>query len=102
MVERKKATHLGLSSLGSGDQVLVEDFEDVVADVRELGLDLLAVRLDLLHLALVPLALFLLLDRADDPPRSPTRANHVLVRDGEEVALLDGELETELQVRASR
>jgi hypothetical protein len=32
--------HLALAGLGSGDQVLVQDGEDVLADVAELGLDL--------------------------------------------------------------
>jgi hypothetical protein len=49
--------------LGGGDQVVVEDLEDVVAHVAQLSLDLLAVLLDLGDLGLVPLGLLLLLDR---------------------------------------
>lgn len=38
--------NLGLARLGRGDQVLVKDIEDIVADLSELGLDLLSVLLD--------------------------------------------------------
>ena len=49
-------------------KVLVEDLEDVVADLTELALDLLTVLLDLGDLARVALGLFFLLDGADDAP----------------------------------
>lgn len=72
--------------------MLVEAGQDVLADVGELELDLLAVLLDEADLGLVALGLLLLLDGCDDPPRSTACANDVLVSDGQEVALLDGEL----------
>jgi hypothetical protein len=37
---------LGLARLGFGDEGLVEDIEDILADFLELGLDLLAVFAD--------------------------------------------------------
>ena len=60
--------HLGLSRLGLGDQRLVEDVENVKADLLKLELDLLAVLPDLLNVLLVVLGLLLLLDRGDDSP----------------------------------
>jgi hypothetical protein len=72
--------------------VLVEDLEDVLADLGELGLDLLPVGLDHGDLGLVALRLLLLLDGGDDAPRRTASADDVLVSDREEVALLNGEL----------
>jgi hypothetical protein len=83
---------LGLSGLGGGDQVLVQDGEDVLTDLGELGLDLLPVSLDHRNLGLVALGLLLLLDGGDDSPRSTTSTDDVLVSDGKEVSLLNGEL----------
>lgn len=37
---------LGLARLGRGDEVLVKDFEDVLANLGKLSLDLLSVLLD--------------------------------------------------------
>lgn len=59
---------LALTSLGGWDEVLVEDGENVIADIGELGLDLVSVRLDLLNLSSVALGLLLLLDGGDDSP----------------------------------
>jgi hypothetical protein len=72
--------------------VLLEDVEDVLANLCELGLDLLPVCLDHGHLGFVALGLFLLLNRRNDAPAGTAGADDVLVSDGEEVALLDGEL----------
>ena len=83
---------LALASGGRGDEVLVQDVEDVLADLGELGLDLLAVGLDHRDLGLVALGLLLLLDGGDDAPRGTAGTNDVLVGDREKVALLDGEL----------
>lgn len=84
--------HLGLARLGRGDQVLVEDLEDVVADLGQLVLNLLAVLLDKGDLGRVALRLLFLLDRSDYSPGGTASANDVLVGDGEEVALLDGQV----------
>lgn len=83
---------LGLAGLGGLDEVLVQDLQDVVADLGKLGLDLLAVLLDQGNLALVALGLLLLLDRGDDTPRGTAGTNDVLVGDGQEIPLLNGEL----------
>ena len=71
---------LALPSLGRGNEVLVEDGEDVIADVGELGLDLGPVGLDLLDLGRVALALLLLLNRGDDSPRRTASANDLRAR----------------------
>jgi hypothetical protein len=70
---------LALALLGAGDEMLVENAEDVGADVGELGLDLLAVRLDLLDLGRVSFGLLLLLDRRDNTPRGTASANDIPV-----------------------
>ena len=82
----------GLAALSGWDEVLVENLEDVLTDLSELGLDLLAVLLDKGDLLLVALGLLLLLDRGDDAPRRTAGADDVLVGDRQEIPLLDGEL----------
>jgi hypothetical protein len=83
---------LGFAALGRGDEVLLEDLKDVLADLAELGLDLLTVLLDQADLGLVALALLLLLDGGDDAPGGTTSTDDVLVGDGKQVPLLDGQL----------
>ena len=81
---------LGLAALGRLDKMIVQDFEDILADIRQLLLDLLTILLDKRNVRLVALGLLLLLDRGDDAPRRAARPNHILVRHGEEVTLFDG------------
>ncbi|GER27328.1 ribonuclease HII [Striga asiatica] len=83
---------LGVAAGGRSNEFGVEEPEDAVADVGELRLDLGSVTLDGGHVALVTAALLLLLDGGDDPPGGAAGAYDVLVGDGEEVALLHGEL----------
>ena len=87
---------LGLAGLGLGDERLVEDVEDILADLLELGLDLLAVVADGANVLLGALGLLLLLDRGDDAPRGTSCADNVLVGDGQKVALVNGELTGDL------
>ena len=84
--------YLRLASCGRGDEVLVENVEDILADLGKLTLDLLPVALDHLDLDLVALRLLLLLDGGDDSPGRTARTNDVLIRHRQEIALLDGEL----------
>lgn len=83
---------LGLAALGRGDQVLVENLEDIIADLGQLSLDLLTVLLDEGDLGLVALGLFFLFDGSDDSPGRTTGTDDVLVGDRQEIPLLDGEL----------
>mmetsp|Transcript_16256 Transcript_16256/g.45061 ORF Transcript_16256/g.45061 Transcript_16256/m.45061 type:complete len:234 (+) Transcript_16256:1611-2312(+) len=77
---------LGLLGGGVWNEGLLDDSEDVVADLDELGLDLGLVVLDDLHL----LSISLLLDAGDNAPGGTARSDDVLVGNGEEVALLNG------------
>jgi len=72
--------------------VLIEDRENVFADLGELGLDLLAVLLDQTDLGGVALGLLLLLDRGDDSPRRTAGTDDVFVGDGEQIPLLDSQI----------
>lgn len=84
--------HLALTRGGRGDEVLVKDVKDVLTDLSELSLDLLAVLLDHVDLGLVALRLLLLFDGGDNAPRSTASTDNVLVGDGKQVPLLNGEL----------
>jgi|TARA_R110002003_G_scaffold279_22_gene18181 hypothetical protein len=84
--------NLGLAALSRGDQMPVQALQDVFADLGQLGLNLLAVLLDEADLGLVALGLLLLLDRGDDSPRCTAGTDYILIRDGEEVSLFNGEL----------
>lgn len=59
---------LRLAGSGRGDEVLVQNVEDILADLGELALDLLPVALDHGDLSLIALRLLLLLDGGDDAP----------------------------------
>lgn len=83
---------LGLAARSRGNQVLVQNVQNVIADLSKLGLDLLAVLLDQSDLGLVALRFLLLLDRGNDSPRRTSGSNDVLVGDREKIPLLDGEL----------
>lgn len=74
--------HLGLASLGLGDQGLVKDVQDILADLLQLSLDLLAVITDDGDVLLRALGLLLLLDGGDDAPGGTAGTNNVLVSDG--------------------
>jgi hypothetical protein len=76
---------------GLVDEVLLEEGEDVLADLVELLLDLALVVGHQLGVGRV-LLLLLGLDRADDAERGTAGADNVLVGDREEVALLKGEV----------
>ena len=88
--------NLGLARLGLGDEGLVEDVQDILADLLELGLDLLAVVADGANVLLGALGLLLLLNRGDYAPRRTAGTDDVLVGDGKEVALVNGELTADL------
>ena len=88
--------HLALARLRLRDEAVVKHIEHILADVLKLELDLLAVLADEADVLVRTLRLLLLLDAGDDAPRCTTRADHVLVGDGEEVAFVDGELAADL------
>lgn len=88
--------HLALARLGLGDEALVKDIEDILADILELCLDLLAVLADDADVLLRALGLLFLLDAGDDAPRGTTSADHVLVGHGEQVTLVDRKFAADL------
>ena len=87
---------LGLAGLGLWDEGLIEDIEDILADLLKLGLNLLAVITDGRNVLLGALGLLLLLDGGDDAPGSAAGTNDVLVGNRKEVALIDRELTAKL------
>jgi hypothetical protein len=87
---------LGLARLGLGDERVVEDVEDILADLLELRLDLLAVVADGAEVLLRALGVLLLLDGRNDAPRRASGTDNVLVGDGQQVALVHGELTGDL------
>jgi len=87
---------LGLSRGGVGNEGLVEDVEDILANLLKLAFDLVAVLLDGADVLLGTLGLLLLLDGGDDTPAGAAGSDNVLVGDREQVALVDGELTAEL------
>jgi len=87
---------LGLAGGGAGDEVLVEEAEDVSTDVGELSLDLAAVLADSLAVGIVAALLLLLLNAAHNAPGGTTGTDNVLVGNAEKVALLNGKLGVEL------
>ncbi len=72
--------------------MLVQNLKDVLTDLGKLSLDLLAVLLDEGNLGRVSFRLLLLLNRSDDSPRGTASTNDVLVGNGQEISLLNGEL----------
>jgi hypothetical protein len=72
--------------------VLVQDAQDVLADLGELAFNLLAVFLDEADLGRVALGLLLLLNRGDDSPRRTASANYIFVGDRQEIPLLDAQI----------
>lgn len=87
---------LGLAAGSLRDQVLVENVEDILADLLQLLLDLSAVFADGSDVLVRALGFFLLLNGGDDAPRGPAGADNVLVGDAEKVALVDAELAAQL------
>ena len=87
---------LGFTRFGLGDQRLIEDIKNILADFLEFGLNLLAVIANGTNVLLGSLGFLLLLDGRDDAPRSTSCADHILVCDREEVTFIDSEFTTEL------
>lgn len=87
---------LRLAGLGVGDKAVVEDIEDILADLLELELDLGAVLADGADVLVGALALLLLLNGGDDAPGGTAGTDDVLVGNAEEVALIDAQLTAQL------
>jgi hypothetical protein len=59
---------LGLARFSLGDQGLVKNVQDILADLLELRLDLLAIVADGADMLVCTLGLLFLLNGGDDPP----------------------------------
>jgi hypothetical protein len=83
--------NLGFARLSLGDEELVEDVQDILANILQFGLDLLAIFADDRNMLIGAFRFLFLFDGGNNPPRSTPSANHVLVCHGEQVALINGE-----------
>ena len=88
---------LGLASLSLGDERLVQNIENILANTLQLVFDLLAVVTDDGDVLLGALGFLLLLDGGDDTPGSTAGTNDVLVSNGEKVTLIDGKFASNLK-----
>ncbi len=88
--------NLRLSRLGLGNQRLVQNIEHILADLLELRLDLLTVVTDGCNMLIGALGLFLLLDGGDYAPRSTASTDNVLVCNGQQISLVNGEFSAQL------
>mmetsp|Transcript_41654 Transcript_41654/g.124516 ORF Transcript_41654/g.124516 Transcript_41654/m.124516 type:complete len:228 (-) Transcript_41654:269-952(-) len=84
--------HGCLGRTGRRNKVLVQQLQDLTADVVEFLLHSGTVALHQLDAALVGLHLLTLLNALQDAPRRAAGADQVLVGDGQQVALLDRQL----------
>ena len=80
--------NLGFAGFSRGNQVLVENLENVFADLAELLLDGDTVIFDELDLGLIAFGLFLLLDGCHNSPTGTASTDDVLVGNREEVSFL--------------
>lgn len=90
--------HLGLARLCLWNERLVKDVQDILADLLKLKLDLLAVLANDTNVLVGSLLLLLLLNGGDDAPGGTASSDNILVGDREEVALIDGEFTSELEM----
>ena len=88
--------NLGLSRLSLGDQRLIEDVKNILANLLEFGLNLLTVLADGRYVLVGAFRFLLLLDGGDDAPRSTSGTYNVLVGNREKVALIDGQFSPKL------
>ena len=83
---------LGLSRLRLGNQGIIQNLEDILTDLFQLILDLLTVVTDDGNVFFGALGFLLLFDGGDDPPGGTPSTNHVFVRDGKQVSLINRKL----------
>lgn len=87
---------LGLASLGLGDEGLVKNVENILANSLQLIFNLLAVITDDGDMLLGALGFLLLFDGGDDTPGGTTGTDHILIRDREKVTFINSEFTTNL------
>ena len=87
---------LGLAGLGFRNQALVEHVKDILTDRLKLLLDLLTVLADGSNVLVGTFGFLLLLDGRDDAPGCTPSADNVLVRNREQVTLINGQFTSQL------
>jgi hypothetical protein len=87
----------GLPRFGLGDERIVKDVEDVLADILQLRLDFLAIVADGGDVLVGTLGLLLLLDGGDYTPGRTAGAHNILVRDREQVTFINSQLAAKLR-----
>jgi hypothetical protein len=88
--------HLRFTGFGLWDERLVKNVENILADVLEFGLDLLAVIADGANILVSSLGLLLLFNGGDYAPGSTTSSYDVLVGNGKKVTFVDRQFTAEL------
>jgi hypothetical protein len=88
--------NLRLARLSLGDQRLIEDVKNILANLLEFGLNLLTVLADGGYVLVGAFRFLLLLDGGDDAPRSTSGTYDVLVGHREKVALIDSQFSPKL------
>lgn len=83
---------LSIVALHVRHQGVIQKVQDVLADARQLVLNLLLVVLDFLDVLCVTFDVLLFLDRREDPPGCSSRTDNVLECNCQDVSLLDIEL----------
>ena len=87
---------LGFAGLGFGDQGLVKNVKDILADLLQFALDLLTIFADCWNMFVRALGFLLLLDGRDYAPGGTSSSDDVLVGHGKEIALVDREFTAKL------
>merc|ERR1711860_409160 len=86
--------HFTLCVTGLCNEELVEETQDILADIAKLAFHLLSILFG--HLLLSLRTFSFLFNRGDNPPRGAPRSNHVLVSHAQEIALFVGEFDSRL------
>jgi hypothetical protein len=89
--------HFGFARLSLWDQRLIQDIKDILADLLELGLNLLAVVANSGDVLVRALGFLLLFDGGDDAPGGTSSTYDVLVGDRQKVALINGQFTAKLK-----
>lgn len=80
---------LGLTGTGILDEMIVENLEDIAANLAEFFLNLGLVATNHINMLGIALAFFLLFDGRDDTPRCATSTDNILVGDRQQIALFN-------------
>jgi len=88
--------HLRLAGLSFGNQAVVQDIENIPADLLELLLDLVSVLFDLSNVLVGSLSFLFLLDGGDDSPRGTSCSHNILVGDRQKIALINRQFSSDL------